>query len=287
MLKKLRRALIPTILLCSGVHIHANASIFRIAGKWPEKYAKGIEPIKVCIVKGSSANQRADGSQRGFTHQTNPTLEEVVAQVQIALMSSWSAHSPIRFDGYGPKISDLFKVFPKIKLPELPTSVGNARVFIACPPEIPHDTIALYISPDTDNTSQVGYNKPHEGSNFVNIRPWGRTRECISYNSAKARMEYRFDCARQYAIHEFGHRLGFAHEMQHPLAPSTCSNEKNVRLSAADGNYLVINPNHYDFESIMAYDKDCANVTGVRFGSPDLSPVDIKGLQSAYPKYPY
>ena len=43
-------------------------------------------------------------------------------------------------------------------------------------------------------------------------------------------------------------------------------------------------PRTIDWDSIMTYTDACAHVTGVRFGSPNLSPTDVAGLEAAYPK---
>lgn len=125
----------------------------------------------------------------------------------------------------------------------------------------------------------------------VEFMPWGRDAQCITYDWSTTHVEYTYDCVEQYAIHEFGHVLGFGHEMSHPKAPSACKvGEPQIgtdyaRTPRADVRYTVPNAG-YDWNSIMAYNgdkKDCAKVTGVRFGSKNLSSGDIAGLMLAYP----
>ena len=62
----------------------------------------------------------------------------------------------------------------------------------------------------------------------VNIKPWAGGVDWadkiyyIKYNAAHLQLEYHYDCAIQYALHEFGHALGFLHEWEKPSAPQAC-----------------------------------------------------------------
>jgi hypothetical protein len=103
-------------------------------------------------------------------------------------------------------------------------------------------------------------------------------------------MEYHFECVEQYAIHEFGHVLGFDHEWLHPKTPRACL-ETMGRMGRPfvspavrqPEKYWIIDPDHYDADSIMTYGRACADVTGVRFGSERPSPTDRAAVRAAYP----
>lgn len=240
----------------------AHASVFKNSVRWDIR-ADGYAIIPVCIVAGSSAAQK-DGT---LTHDPNPALSIVVGQVRDALRTSWEKHSSVRFVGW----EDCTSLTPS----EQAGAVG------------------LYIHPDAGNRT-VGLgtetkNRTSDGAGAgVSFKPWGHT--CIDYDAARARMEYDFACAEQYGIHELGHAIGFDHEWFNPVTPSACF---ETPFSASDVStkfevkkYTVVNMFEFDWDSIMTYEPECADVTGVRFGSPNLSSWDQKGAAEVYPPVP-
>jgi hypothetical protein len=161
-------------------------------------------------------------------------------------------------------------------------------------------SVGLFIHKDADNKSFIGtgaLGKTTPDNRGIQFKPWGNSfNRCIGYNWRTTHVEYSYDCVEQYAIHEFGHALGFLHEWKHPLTPSKCQAFKGESVvSAADSSatyptdksYVIVNPDDYDSNSIMTYDGDCADVTGVRFGSENLSPYDIQGVKAVYPPVPH
>ena len=144
----------------------------------------------------------------------------------------------------------------------------------------------MLIHPDVPNDSSVGTGARGTTTRF---KPWGNDfNRCIQYNPGTTHVEYRFDCVEQYAIHEFGHVLGFAHEWNHPDTPASCSDRTPLPSGSYDDTFpttrdaVVVSP-HYDFTSIMTYGNDaCVDQHGVRFGSTRLSPADIVGVSTVY-----
>jgi hypothetical protein len=154
------------------------------------------------------------------------------------------------------------------------------------------ETVGLYIHWDAPNNAFVGgKGRTTKDSPTVQFKPWGNDRQCISWNWGKATYEVRFSCVEQYAIHEFGHIIGFEHEWRHPERPGSCTNREaseyvlsQYQLSDTEryGTFFVPNRNDYDWKSIMTYDTGCAYVEGERFGSPNLSPTDLNALLTVY-----
>ncbi|MBI4511488.1 MAG: hypothetical protein HY698_17780, partial [Deltaproteobacteria bacterium] len=233
--------------------------------RWSQS-STGHTVIRVCLVDGSTTQQK-DSSCSGCIHDTNPGLTEVVTHVKDALISSWEAYSGVRFVGW--------QWCSSLTTQERASAVG------------------LYIHPDTSNAAHLGTNargRTTVSDSGVHFKPWGNDTACINYNWRTTHMEYSFDCVEQYAIHEFGHVLGFEHEWRHPNKPSSCATRQNEppvtswsKSTSTSAQHTVVNPSSYDWDSIMVYDRDCADVTGVRFGSPTLSSIDIEGMKAVYP----
>lgn len=258
-----------TVLIVSGlVAPSAKASVFQKSARWTPN-SKGYVVIQVCVIEGSDTSEKGDGAQAGLIHDTNPSLAAVLQRVKVALINSWEKHSSVRFVGW--------QMCNDLSTAERGKSVG------------------LFIHPDADNLSSIGtgaLGKTSLDNRGIQFKPWGSSfNRCIDYNWRTTHVEYSYDCVEQYAIHEFGHVLGFLHEWKHPLTPSKCQAFKGESVvSAADSSttyptdksYVIVNPNDYDSNSIMTYDDDCADVTGVRFGSENLSPYDIEGVKTVY-----
>lgn len=259
-----------TILIVSGlVAPSAQASVFQTSARWTPN-SKGYVVIQVCVIEGSDTTEKGDGAQAGLIHDTNPSLAAVLQRVKVALINSWEKYSSVRFVGWK-MCNDL-------------TTAERAQ------------TVGLFIHPDAENRSFIGTDgrgKTTPDNRGIQFKPWGNSfNRCIDYNWRTTHVEYSYDCVEQYAIHEFGHALGFLHEWTHPLTSSACrAVQTEHQVSAGeysatyptDKSYFIVNPNDYDSNSIMTYDDKCADVTGVRFGSENLSPYDIAGVKAVYP----
>ena len=262
-IRPLRRQVAKVVLLAFAAAIFAlmgapavHASVFENGMRWPQNFA-GYTVINVCIVNGSTTEQS------GWTLAATPSLDTVIAHVRSALAGSWEAHSSVRFAGWM-SCDD----------------VSNTA-----------DYVGLYIHPDAPNLSTVGIDAKGQTSLTwsatdnakiagVNFKPWG-------YN-CKTFFGYDFACVEQYAIHEFGHVIGFVEEWEHPQVPAECSKKNPIPNGSYAATYISSNSytvvrSTYDWDSIMNYGDDCADVTGVRFGSTNLSPTDIAGVSELYP----
>jgi FIMAH domain-containing protein len=255
-----------------------QASIFVNSTRWPLT-PNGYAVVPLCIVAGSSTQQKGDGADAGLIHDTNPSLAAVVYHVKVALAESWARESSVRFVG--------FKDCEDLSDQERSSTVG------------------VYIHPDTSNASQTGTQArglttaDNPGTHF---QPWGAEfNRCINYNWRTTHVEYSYDCVEQYAIHELGHAIGFKHEWFHPQTPQSCQDhkqgdyEKNGPIITSSyftfydssQSYTIVNSADYDWDSIMTYPSTCAHVTGVRFGSKNLSDWDKAGVAAVYPPVPH
>jgi hypothetical protein len=249
-----------------GAVTPALASVFVNHSRWPAG-SSGFTIIPVCIVSGSSAEQKGYGADSGLIHDPNPSLAQVITHVRIALSQSWENFGNVRFTGWQP----------------CETLSSSAQA----------NAVGLYINKDASDESITlgvgtrGFINP--GAPGVQFKPFGPSfAKCVKYDASTTHVAYTFDCAEQYGIHEFGHVLGFAHEWESPAKPSTCI---ETSFSGSHATYFdlafettIVNPQsyQYDWDSIMTYNSDCAHVTGVRFGSKRLSQWDILGVQAVY-----
>lgn len=87
--------------------------------------------------------------------------------------------------------------------------------------------------------------------------------------ACKETPQYRIDCIKSIAVHEFGHAIAFAHEQNRPDAPGECQELRQ----GSDGT-LQLTP--YDPESVMNYCNPKYNNYGV------LSKYDKEGVSKVY-----
>jgi len=271
------------LLIATAVHfdswgiIHiptVDASIFVDRWKWPKNNDEGgYTNIPVCIhYEQSSSTENKSGFYAWFPIQSNPSLDCVIERVQAALSNSWEKHSAVRFVNWK-------------KCEDLTQQERDA-------------SIHLYINPDAPNNSFIGILSKGKGGDgtgdkqngddinnpfkATSLKPWGNNSQCIKWSWFAFSFRYHYDCAEQYAIHEFGHAIGFHHEWLHPLKPKDCQPDGET-YDPNDSSYTFADPTYYDQDSIMVYNAQCADVTGERFGSKNLSPTDILGASLAYP----
>jgi len=180
-------------------------------------------------------------------------LEITLEHVRNALAGSWEKYSKVRFVGWKPCTA---------------ADVSNAEV------------VKLLIQDDIDNYATWPYSPGH--ATHVQFASWGK-----SFNRCRGGQD--FSCVEQYAIHEFGHVLGFEHEWLHPEVPSDCPKRAPQsnwsRVYPAHQQYIVAYP-RYDWNSIMTYWDGCVDQVGVRFGGTSLSQADIAGVREVYPLTP-
>ncbi|MDF0673077.1 MAG: Ig-like domain-containing protein [Nitrospira sp.] len=286
------------VLFTLGMTASVEAAVFDLSTSWRERDSPtGYTYVKICIVSGSSAFRQPP---ENIAVHSIPSLETVIGKVRDSLRTSWEQHSSIRFVGW--------------------ENCGDLN------PALKSEYVGLFIYSDIGNHSAIGKKakgttglpgtskvvdkngKPVldengkektelNGPGGPQFAPFGNVNPCIEYNSKIAAYRYKFDCAREYGIHEFGHAIGFLHEWQHPLTPSTCakpapdSEEPLVAAAAvttdaaASQGYLVPNKD-FDFDSVMTYGDNCAHVTGTRFGSPAPDEYDRSAVRLAYPPVP-
>jgi len=238
------------------------------AKTWPQNPETGVAEIPICIMKEASSTQQKSTRwwEYGLIHAPNPGIDEVIGHVRAAMESSWGRTGTVQFVGW--------KYCEQLLDSERKMS------------------IRLKIHPDVKNESAVGTDAWGGEEASTKFKPWGNESRCIGYNWANARMEYSFDCVKQYAIHELGHAIGFDHEMDHPLRTATCVNSFSGTAGQISANptsepdSFIINPNSFDPDSMMLYSNGGAcgnNEYGIRFGGTNLSPTDVSGLAFAYP----
>ena len=252
----------------------ASASVFNTDKRWATTPrpggGTGFALIPICIMNFSSVQQRNMEDPNGYITDANPSFDRVLREVRDALRSSWESYGAVRFVGWR-NCSEL-------------SAEERAR------------TVGFYINPLASNASVVGTDAVgalRQQFPGVSIKPWGSSADpdqCIRYDTLW--FHYDFACAREYATHEFGRVAGFVNEWYSPATPEGCLQSRgDHRLppgtysSTLDPSFpfMVTNPADYDWNSVLVYGDACANVSGVRFGSPTLSEKDRTGLATAYP----
>jgi len=239
----------------------ASASIYAGSLLWP-KDANDVAQIRVCVIDGSSVEQREKGGE-GLIHEPNPALSTVLEHIQAALASSWGRFGTVRFHDWRScmSLTDYEKT----------------------------QAVGFYINPGATNQAYIGKGNTGLVTPTVigaQIKPWAKGEDstgCIFYNGWTTRMQYSFECAQQYGIHEFGHVIGMWHEHKHGKVPEECDQKETP--SAAPPDFSVVNADVYDRDSIMTYSNNgkCGNNSGgVRFGGANLSGFDEAGLRNAY-----
>ena len=271
-------ALLAIALLFAGLSI-SQAAIFANGKHWPAN-AEGYSEVPICIDPDSSVTESVFGA---IIHEDNPSLDTVIKEIRRALAYSWEAHSSIRFTGWK-----------------------------KCNPATRDQFVDVYIHPDAPNNSYLGNIREitqHvlKDNRVTNFQPWGDTdlnNHCLKHTFLSG-IRYEFDCARQYAIHEFGHLIGFTHEWQHPQTPDTCTGQAEPKVDNNDTDpyndwrlgyrghgfladkdiEFIIFDTAYDYDSIMVYNEGCANAPehSVRFGGVNLSARDKQAVAAVYP----
>lgn len=157
------------------------------------------------------------------------------ALVQNTLAETWSQYTPIEFTGWG-----------------------------ACTVGAPG--IHVRIQDDWPLTRALGrdLNALTNGM-FLNFTFANWSPACAATESI------RLTCIRNYAIHEFGHALGFAHEHNRPDTPTSCTEPKQ-------GSYGDTMFGTWDLLSVMNYCNPESR--------QELSFTDILGAQSVYGAQP-
>jgi hypothetical protein len=117
--------LLIAVITAFWVVLPAHASVFKNDVKWPIN-GDGYAIIPVCIVAGSSADQRRDMTM----HDPNPDLGTVIDRVRFALPNSWEKNSAVRFVGWQ-------------NCDDLSESDKN-------------EAVGIYIHPDAPNSSRIG-----------------------------------------------------------------------------------------------------------------------------------
>ncbi len=307
-----RIALTAMVLLCLGVAVSAEAAVFDLDLSWRTKdkdgnYPAGYTYIKICVVSGSDSYRKPETPN--LPTASVPSLDTVVGKVRDALRRSWEEHSSIRFIGWE-NCADLSDAQQKEYVgffthSDIPNQSGGG-------PQLKGKT-------DPAHYETVDGKQQLKGPGGPQFAPFGNLSPCIKIGGAldSAKNLYYFDCAREYAIHEFGHTIGFQHESPHPLAPTGCRSAKETvtkdansmdptRFTRTDnmrddkgnlifdtmGNpqtvthYYLIPNKDFDYDSVMTYGDGCADVTGTRFGSPVPDQFDLQAVQTVYPPLP-
>lgn len=302
----------------------ASGAVF-VKNTWPLTPSSALPggaprtQIEVCIVGGSTAQESPgdrlpDGMPQalrdfivnggGVVADENPSDNAWIDALRRGLERTWESFTSVDFVGFqgclaeGPATKHVIGLF-----------------FGESPPGYE----------GCDNCADLGFGERGNFSNLdanVRILPWGRGnslgKKCLSFRPTELldleeyenplnypdmdpenldwRWRYDLGCAAQYGMHEFGHVIGLAHEMQHPKVPDNCLSGDEGRVALTDysvtwpipsgKNYYVPNDTAYDGSSIMMYDdNDCANkdTVGLRFGSPEPTQADLHAATKVYP----
>lgn len=266
---RVRLVLVIGVLITSFLATQAGASVFNADFAWTPDPTTGVTRIKICIIGGSTTYESFFGSSLYST----PSLAQVVARVRDAVNNTWGRASSVWFDGWEPC-----------------SQVTN-----------PAEYVGLLIHPTAPNQAQngiLGLGRVSFSNPGIQIKPWGNANDFLGLGTGGYCFDYfdgySFDCVEQYAIHEFGHTLGFEHEWRNPLRPVACTSPPAGESVLPPGSWsttyspgqfqswFMVDDSVYDANSMMVYGENCAQVTGVRFGSPTPSASDLAAVAAVY-----
>jgi|GEM_PF-3693526 len=205
-----------------------------------------------------------DPSQPGQTYTpvrvctVDPGVDAaLVTRLKNALGGSWAANSRVKFFDFRP-CTDL--------------TIDEQK-----------EAVGWHYSLGGDQNSQVGTNGRGmvTPTNFAvqSGRPGSYIEACQNPSNYDA-------CFDQYAIHEFGHVLGFQHEQDRWDRPCGCETGGQTLYPSTTVAYVpgIGDYGGFDNKSIMVYGGECrdGSSTSVRFGSPTVDSVDITALRQYY-----
>jgi hypothetical protein len=219
------------------------------------------QQIKVCWVPAIDAN------------------EEIPRRVHQMVDEQWGRYSSLTFIGWDTCTKEV-EPTPEEKAQD--PNAPKTRVPTDDPAELDNDTILLRETDGFfDRSDSTDLGRAESGASVIELNfhtsdlshlPPG-IRDIVGIYCG----EEGPDCVGAVAVHEFGHRLGFAHEHDRPEFNSVCTTpllHQRITSHRIAGFDLTT----YDFDSAMNYCRGLNTAT--------LSPKDIAGLQRVYGRKP-
>jgi hypothetical protein len=183
--------------------------------KWPRQPGRDTTPVRVCWEQGSP---------------TGPERE----WVREAVVSSWQAHSKLRFLGFVDCVA------------------ASAGVRIEVRDDGPEN------GPHAKELGRFLDGEPNGIVLNFTFRTWNP--------GCAVSADVRERCVRTIAVHEFGHAIAFAHEQNRPDTPGECA----IRAQGQNGD-LLLTP--YDPASVMNYCNEELYSSGGRLSPDDIDAV--------------